>query len=341
MDNRHLSPKELSVFKVKIVEAVEEGFSQAHVAKLFGFTPTTVSKYIRDYKKRGEESFGIVARGRKKGEKRKMSKLEEVETQETIDSKTPDEVGLECVLWTRKAVREYIDKKYKVKYAVRSMTDVLNRWGFTPQKPLKIAIQKDPIRVQKWLDEDYVQIKKQAIEEGASIFWGDEMGLSSTDQRGRTYGKKGCTPSIQKTGSRFRCNMIAAITNQGSMKWNVFKESFTTDLFIDFLRRLTYKSPKKVFLILDNHKVHHAKKVTAWVQKHSHKIQLFFLPPYSPELNPQELVNQEIKGHSSNFKLMTSMEALSINLRCYLTKIQFNRYKIKAYFQKDSVRYAS
>ena len=126
------------------------------------------------------------------------------------------------------------------------------------------------------------------------------MGLSSTDQRGRTYGKKGCTPSIKKTGSRFRCNMIAAINNQGSMKWKVFEESFTTDVFIDFLRRLTYKAPKKVFLILDNHKVHHAKKVTAWVQKYSHKIQLFFLPPYSPELNPQELVNQEIKGHAGN-----------------------------------------
>ena len=165
MDNRHLSPKELSVFKIKIVEAVEEGFSQAHVSKLFGFTPTTVSKYIRDYKKRGKESFEVVARGRKIG------KLEEAEIQETIDKKTPDEVGLDCVLWTRKAVREYIDKKYKVEYAVRSMTDVLTRWGFTPQKPLKIAMQKDPIRVQKWLDEGYVQIKKQAIEEGASIFW--------------------------------------------------------------------------------------------------------------------------------------------------------------------------
>ena len=135
--------------------------------------------------------------------------------------------------------------------------------------------------------------------------------------------------------------MIATITNQGTMKWNVFEESFTTDVFIDFLRRLTYKAPKKVFLILDNHKVHHAKKVTAWVQKYSHKIQLFFLPPYSPELNPQELVNQEIKGHAGNFKIMTSMEDLTINMRYYLTKIQFNRYKIKAYFQKKSVRYSS
>ncbi len=259
MDNRHLSPKELSVFKIKIVKAVEEGYSQAHVSKLFGFTPTTVSRYIQDYKKRGNESFSVVARGRKKGEKRKITESEEEAIKKIIQMKTPDEVSLDCVLWTRKAVREYINTTYSVKYAVRSMSDVLRRWGFSPQKPLKIAIQKDPIRVQKWLDEDYAQIKKQAIKERASIYWGDEMGLSSTDQRGRTYGKKGHTPSIKKTGSRFRCNMIAAITNQGHMKWKVFKESFTVNVFIDFLRRLTYKAPKKVFLIVDNHKVHHAK----------------------------------------------------------------------------------
>ncbi len=341
MDNRHLSPKELSVFKIKIVEAVKEGFSQSHVSKLFGFTPTTVSRYIRDYKKRGEESFSVIVRGRKKGEKRKITASEEASIQKIIEIKTPDEVGLDCVLWTRKAVREYIGKTYDVDYAVRSMTDILSRWGFSPQKPLKIAIQKDPIRVQKWLDEDYVEIKKQAIKEGASIYWGDEMGLSSTDQRGRTYGKKGHPPSIKKTGSRFRCNMIAAITNQGSMKWKVFEESFTVAVFIDFLRRLIYKAPKKIFLILDNHKVHHAKKVTAWSEKHSEKIQLYFLPPYSPEINPQELVNQEIKGHASNFRLMTSMQDLTINLRYYLTKIQCNPYKVMSYFQKDSVKYAS
>lgn len=167
------------------------------------------------------------------------------------------------------------------------------------------------------------------------------MGLSSTDQRGRTYGKKGKTPSIQKTGSRFRCNMIAAITNHGSMKWKVFEDSFTVSVFIDFLRRLTYKAPKKVFLIIDNHKVHHAKKVTAWVEKYPDRVQLFFLPPYSPEMNPQELVNQEIKGHPGNFRLMTSMEDLAINLRYYLTQIQFNSFKIRAYFQKESVKYAS
>jgi len=342
VDNRHLSPRELDIFRIKIVEAViNKGFTQKLVSDLYGFTPASVSKYVQAYLKHGKSSYKHKNRGRKLGTKRKTSQKIESDIITTIDTKTPDEVGLECVLWTRKSVREHIQRKYGIDYAVRSMTDILNRWGFTPQKPLKVAIQKDPIRVQNWLEIDYQKIKYRATKEGANIYWGDEMGLSSTDQRGRTYGRKGKTPSIRKTGSRFRCNMIAAITNYGSMKWKVFDTSFTADVFIDFLRRLTYKSSQKIFLIVDNHKVHHAKKVKKWVNKYSDRIELFYLPPYSPELNPQELVNQEIKSHAGNFRIMTSMEDLTINLRYYLTRIQFNPVKISNYFHKKSVCYAS
>jgi len=277
MDNRHLSPKELDIFRRKIVDAViDKKFSQKIVSEIYGFTPASVSRYVQEYKKHGEASFTHKKRGRTVGTMCKLSTVDQETVMILIEKKTPDEVGLDCVLWTRKAVREYIHEKYGIMYAVRSMTDILHRWGFTPQKPLKVAIQKDPIRVQKWLDEQYESIKKRATNEGADIYWGDEMGLSSTDQRGRTYGRKGKTPSIQKTGSRFRCNMIAAITNNGSMRWKVFEESFTVSIFIDFLRRLTYKASRKVFLIVDNHKVHHAKKTTAWVKKHSDKIEVFF-----------------------------------------------------------------
>jgi len=342
MDNRHLSPRELDILRRKIVRAViEKGFRQSVVAELYGFTAASVNRYVQAYRKEGDRSFEYKVRGRARGSMCKLSQEEQSKVTQLIEKKTPDELGLECVLWTRKAVREYIQKKYGITYALRSMSDILNRWGFTPQKPLKVAIQKDLIRVQRWLDEDYQAIKDLAKKEDALIYWGDEMGLSSTDQRGRTYGKKGKTPVIRKTGSRFRCNMIAAISNQGTMKWKVFDSSFTVAIFMDFLRRLTYKSPNKIFLIVDNHKVHHAKKINKWLAKYPHRIQLFYLPPYSPEMNPQELVNQEIKGHASNFKLMTSMEALTKNLRRYLNKIQFNPLKIKSYFQKKSVSYAA
>lgn len=167
------------------------------------------------------------------------------------------------------------------------------------------------------------------------------MGLNSTDQRGRTYVKRDRTLVIRKTGSRFRCNMISAITNQGSMKWMVFEDSLTVKIFINFLRRLTLKVDKKIFLIVANHQVHHAKKVQAWLEKNKQKIEVFFLPLYCPEMNSQELVNQEVKGHVGNFRLMTSLEDMTINLSYYLTCIQFNPHKIMNYFKKDSVAYAA
>jgi len=333
---------QLSALRRKIVEAVVlKKKKQKEVAQMYGFTEASVSHYVNAYKIRGESSLLYEKRGRKPQTCTKLPLKDELEIQDVICKNTPDKVGLPCVLWTRKAVREYIERKYGVYYSIRGIGDTLNRWGFTPQKPIKIAIQQNPQKVNQWLEIDYPAIQKRAFQEKAIIFWGDEMGLSSTDQRGRSYGRKGKTPVINKTGSRYRCNMISAITNQGSMKWMVFEDSFTVPIFLQFLRRLVYKSSKKIFLIVDNLKVHHAKKVKGWLEENRDKIELFFLPPYSPEMNPQELVNQEVKSQASNFRLVASMNDLTINLRYYLTKIQFNQWKIMGYFKKDSVRYAA
>ncbi len=342
MDNRNLKQAELQILRRKIVEAaIKPGVQQKAVAETFGFTEATVSRYVRAYKAKGE--FGLIykKRGRPAETISKLSNDEQGQARHIIKKSTPDKEGLQCVLWTRKSVREMIEKKFKIRYSVRGMGNVLQRWGFTPQKPLKVAIQQSAIKVQQWIANEYPEIKSRALKESAEILWGDEMGLRSNDQRGRTYGLKGQTPAISKTGSRFSCNMIAAISNVGSMKWMVFESNFTVTVFIEFLRRLIYKTGKKIFLIVDNHAVHHAKKTQEWLARHKKKIELFYLPPYSPELNPQELVNQEVKGHANNFHIIKSAQDLSSNLRSYLAKIQFNACKIINYFKKKSVSYAA
>ena len=342
MDNRKLFVSQLSALRRKIVEAVVvKKKKQKDVAQMYGFTEASVSQYVTAYKTTGESSLIYKKRGRRPHSCTKLTEKDELDTREAIVKNTPDRVGLPCVLWTRKAVREYIEKKYGVLYSIRGMGDALNRWGFTPQKPMRVAIEQNPERVEQWLKVDYPAIKERAQKEKAHIYWGDEMGLSSIDQRGRTYGLRGKTPVIQKTGSRFRCNMISAITNHGSMKWMVFEDSFTAPIFLKFLRRLIYKSQNKIFLIVDNLKVHHAKIVKKWLQQNEDKIELFYLPPYCPQMNPQELVNQEVKGHASDFRLVRSMNDLTINLRYYLTKIQFNTWKVMNYFNKPSVQYAA
>ena len=211
---------------------------------MYGFTEASVSHYVNAYKIHGESILLYEKRGRKPQTCTKLPLNDELDVQDVICKNTPDKVGLPCVLWTRKGVREYIEKKYGVYYSIRGIGDTLNRWGFTPQKPIKVAIQQNPQKVKLWLEIDYPMIQKRAQQEGAIIFWGDEMGLSNTDQRGRTYGIKGKTPVIRKTGSRYRCNMISAITNQGSMKWMVFEDSFKAPIFLQFLRLVVRVCPK-------------------------------------------------------------------------------------------------
>lgn len=342
MDNRTLNSDKLLVLRRKAVECViNKGYRQSDVVRMLGISANTVSKYIREYKAQGEASLSYLPRGRPQNSGSKLILSTQAEIERAILDNTPDLLGLECVLWTREAVSHYIEKKYGINYSKWTVGRLLKKWGFSPQKPIKRAFERNPAKVKAWLEEDYPMIKARSQKENADIFWGDEMGIRSEDHRGRTYGKIGKTPVISKTGRRFGCNMIAAITNSGLMKWMVFCENFTTQKFIEFLKRLIYKAHKKIFLILDNHSVHHAKKVKEWLRKYEDKIELFFLPPYCPEMNPQELVNQDVKANAGNFRLMRTLDDLLINVRYYLTKVQFNQFKIMGYFKKEEVYYAS
>lgn len=342
MDNRRLSPSQLGVLRQKVVEAViEKGYKQNEVSRLLGISTNSVSKYIRSYRQEGEVSLTYKKRGMPKNHRVLMSESIEAEMKGKIEKMTPDQLGLKCVLWTREAVKEYLQQFYGISYSKWTVGRLLRKWGYSPQKPIKRAFEQDPIKMKQWLEEEYPKIKQRAIKEKAAILWGDEMGLQSDDHRGRTYGKIGQTPVIGKTGSRFRCNMIAAISNQGFMKWMVIPENFTSKEFIEFLRRLIYRAQGKIFLIVDNLRVHHSKQVSQWLSTRKDNIELFFLPPYAPQLNPQELVNQDVKSHAGNFRVMKTKNDLLTNLRVYLTKIQLNPSKITNFFQKKEVLYAA
>lgn len=342
MDNRNLKLNELKVLRTKAVESVVfHGLTQTKASQIFGFSRTSMCKYIKEYKSNQDESFSYQKRGLKVGMRRKMDLTQEEELIRTILSNTPDQLGLNYTLWNSKVVQEYIRLKYSLSYNRRSIRKVMTRLGFSSQKPIKLAYQRDPKKIEAWVSDIYPKIKVRAMQEEARIYWGDEMGLQSTDNCGRTYGLRGKKPIIKKIGSRFKCNMLAAISPQGFMNWMVFEDNFTSKKFISFLGRLVRQIKQKVFLIVDNHKVHHSKKVTAYVDKHKDKLKLFYLPPYCPDMNPEELVNQDVKANSGNFKVVKSVHDLTINLRYYLTKLQFNRSKIMKFFTKKETTYAA
>ncbi len=247
---------------------------------------------------------------------------------------------MEHVLWNSKVIQKLIEIKFSITYSDRGIRQLMKTLGFSSQKPIKRAYQQNPEKVSKWLDETYPAIKVRAMQEGARIYWADEMGIQSTDNRGRTYGLVGKTPVIKKPGSRFKVNMLAAISPQGFMNWMVFEDNFDSKKFIEFLGRMRRQIKQKIFLIVDNLRVHHSKKVQQYVSKYKDDIELF-LPPYCPELNPQELVNQDVKTNGNHFKALKSANDLAINIRLYLTKIQFNSFKIMNFFKKKETVYAA
>jgi transposase len=342
MDNRRLKLAEIEILRKKAVEAVvKHGETQKRASKLFGFSQTSMTKYIANYKKNGESSLVYQKRGVKPGTYSKLNEKQFFLIREAIINNTPDELDMEYTLWTSKVVCEYVKREFNIDYAARSMRDIMNKLGFSSQKPIARAYKRNPKKIATWLENDYPAIKVLASKESARIYWGDEMGICSTDNRGRMYSPKGITPVIRNTGTRFKCNMISAISPQGYMNWMVFSDNFTSRQFIAFLCRLIRQIKQKIFLILDNHKVHHSKRVQNYVNKHKDKIRLFFLPPYCPELNPEELVNQDVKANANNYLAMKTAEDLATNLRFYLTKIQFNQEKIKNFFTKKDVLYAA
>jgi hypothetical protein len=203
-------------------------------------------------------------------------------------------------LWTREAIAELIAQRYGVWLARTTVGGYLRGWGFSPQKPQHRALEQNPAAVRRWLEEAFPAIRAQAKREGGVVLWLDEMGERSDAAAGRSWAPVGQTPVIKGTGKRFRVNMLSAISNAGLLRFRLFVGSFNGPVFIDFLGRLLRDcGGRKVHLIVDGHPVHRAKLVSAWVGGHADQIQLHVLPGYSPELNPVELVNHDVKANAA------------------------------------------
>ena len=192
-------------------------------------------------------------------------------------------------------MRELIWQRFGVRLAVRTMGTYLARWGFTAQKPLRRAYEQDPAAARRWLRRDYPAIAARAKAEGGTIFWGDETGLRSDDVRGRSYAPRGLTPEVRVDHRRASLGLISAVTNRGELRWMVLDGAIKAPDLLRFLARLVRDAGRKVFIILDRLPVHRSAKVRAWLAGREAEIELFYLPGYSPELNPDEGINGDLK----------------------------------------------
>lgn len=313
----------------------------ADIASLLDVSDTAIRKWVKAYQKEG--LFGIKAkqRGHAKGVNRRLSPDQESALQKMITDKYPDQLKLDYVLWTRKAVQALIKAEYSIDLPVRTVGDYLKRWGFTPQKPAKRAYEQSSKAVKQWLEKAYPAIKKRAKQEGAEIYWGDETGMRSDSQHERGYAPKGKTPVVKLNAKRASINMVSAITNQGKVRFHVYEGTMNTDKLIEFLKRLIRSSKKKVFLILDNLRVHHAYVVQDWISEHKEEIELFYLPSYSPELNPDEYLNCDLKAGVHSGKPARNKDQLKGKVKSHMHKLQKSPERVASYFQHHCIQYAA
>ena len=302
--------------------------------------PTVMSAH-RAYLAGGWAAVNVKPRGRKRGEGRQLTPEQEAEIRRLICDKTPDQLKLGFALWNRQAVSQLIEDRLGVEVPIRTIGEYLKRWGFTPQKPIKKAYEQRPAEVRKWLDEEYPQIAARAKAEQAEIHWGDETGLRSDDVRGRGYAPKGQTPVVRVNNKREGLSIISTVTNQGKVRWKVFEGAMNAGVLIDFFKRLIKDAERKVFLILDNLKVHHARKVKDWLVKHEEEIEVFYLPSYSPELNPDECLNADLKDGVTRRAPARSKAQLKKAAISHLRKLQKSPRRVRKYFEHKPVRYAA
>ena len=312
------------------------------IVAMTGLSYPTVRRTIDLFEAGGWAAIRPALRGRDRGDGRVLTAAQEQSIQRLIIDQRPEQLKMDFSLWSRAAVGQLIEQEFGMALQVRTIGKYLARWGFTPQKPIRRAYEQSPAAVQSWLDSEYPAIDERARREGGEIHWGDETALVNTDVRGRSYAPMGKTPvAMAVGGTRHKLSMIATVTNQGKTRWMIIDEAFDADKLIEFLQALIQDAGKKVFLILDNLRVHHSKKVKQWVAERKDRIELFYLPSYSPQLNPEERLNANLKREMGKRVPIRTKTKLRQAANEHMTMLENSPERVMSYFQDRRVRYAA
>jgi transposase len=342
-DFRKVGESTRFLLRKRAIQLCLSGKKQYEVAQLIGVKKETICQWNKLYKKGGFPALKGKKTGVKSEDKKLLSLQQEKEIQNMIIDKMPDQLKLDYALWTRRAVKELVEREFKVVLAITTMGDYLRKWGFTPQKPKKKAYEQCDKKVEKWLDQEYPKIKEDAKMEDAEIHWGDETGVKNSCQHGRSYAPKGKTPVKQSMSKRFAVNMISTVTNQGKVRFMIYSTNMNAQKLIEFMEQLIKGSEKKIYLILDNLRVHHSKLVKEWLAKEEirDEIAVFHLPSYSPEKNPDEYLNCDLKQGLSAKPSPKNASKLEENVKNHMDMLMENPDRVAKYFNHPDIKYAA
>ena len=325
----------------QVIGLRQRGLTYGAIAKQVGLSPTGVFDICKRFAAQGAKGLVSKPRGRKPDEQRLLDAAQEAAVRWLICRHTPDELDLPFALWSRAAVRELIRQRCGVVLAVRTVGKYLARWGFTAQKPLRRAYEQNPAAVRRWLRREYPAIVAAARRARGTIFWGDETGLRSDDVRGRGYAPRGRTPVVRVCHRRAGLSLISAVSNRGALRWMVLDGAVNAAALVRFLQRLIQDIRRKVFLILDRLQVHRASQIRDWLATHRTRIEVFYLPAYSPELNPDEGLNADLKQAVTRTAPVRSKQQLKRATVSHMRRLSKLPARVRSYFRHKPVRYAA
>ena len=342
-DARSLSEESLELLRQQAHRLRGGGRTWVDIANLIGVHLTTVMKWSRrfDLGSPNVDSLKSQRRGRQVGEKRTISLVDEALLRDAIIGTHPKQMSLPFALWNRKAVQEAIKLRLGVDMPIRTVGEYLRRWGFTPQRPVKRAVEQRPELLRTWLEVSYPAIMSRAKAEKGEIYWADETAIKQDTAWVRGYAPAGQTPVILHAARWTSVTMISAITNKGLVRFAFHDGAINTDRFIEFMAALIEDAQRKVFLIVDNLRVHHAKLVKAWLEGKEEKIEIFYLPPYSPEANPDEILNRDLKTELRTRPAARNVDVLRQIAQDFMDRLSSMPQRVVQYFKSRHISYAA
>jgi transposase len=337
-----LSAESLEVLRRLVVHAVVDlGMKQKDVAKIFGVSENTVGIWCKAYRDQGEDGLNVRPQGRPEGAGRILTPAEEKILQAIIQDAAPGVYGIPIPTWTRRAVQALIAKRYGIDLSEQGVGNYLHRWEMTPQKPSRHAREQDPEEVREFEEETMPEAEERAEEEDGELRFADEAGIKVQDQIGTSHAPIGQTPVLEFPKTRIQQSLIASVTPEGELTYDLFPGTLTANKFIGYLEQLIASTDKKVFLVIDRHPAHTAKAVDEWVDEHNDEIEIIWLPRSSPEYNPEEFLNNDLKASLKNQPLPENTSDFVNTIRNILDEIATLPERIKGYFRQSKLDLAT